>query len=164
MNLLYLSADDFNVQRGTNGNILCQSIRGVSLVMFYSTKCAHCKTLLPIFRALPRALPGVHFGIINVMNERDIIRKASQTITPIEYVPLIILYYNGRPYMLYKGEYNIEYLKRFIVEVVNNIRQKQKFSTGKVVATKNKIPGYSIGIPVSDESVCYLEMGNAYNS
>ena len=46
--LLFLTNDDFVLNKGTKGNILCTSIQGFSLILFYSTQCPHCKSLIPI--------------------------------------------------------------------------------------------------------------------
>ena len=35
--LLFLQTQDFNIQKGVKGDILCHGIRGLSLVIFYST-------------------------------------------------------------------------------------------------------------------------------
>ena len=128
--LLFLSSGDFHISKGANGPILCNTIRGLSLVLFYSKQCNHCQMLLPIFQNLPGSITGCQFGIINVSSDKgDIIRKSSITILPIEYVPLIILYVNMKPYMVYKGPYSINEIKRFIFDVYNNLNNKQKFSS-----------------------------------
>jgi hypothetical protein len=50
--LLFLQTEDFSIQKGIKGNILCHSIRGLSLLLFYSTNCQHSRTLVPIFKKL----------------------------------------------------------------------------------------------------------------
>ena len=64
--LLFLTSDDFNIQKGTKGNIVCNNIRGFSLILFYSTSCPHCEKFIPIFKNLPGSLPGCQFGLINI--------------------------------------------------------------------------------------------------
>jgi lysozyme family protein len=105
-----------------------------------------------------------------------------QTIVPIEYVPLMILYVDGRPHMIYKGDTNPDEIRRFIMEVANNIKKKQQFSAERKSNARRRgdnrpnsesssqsrqIPAYALGIPVygdlSDNRVCYLKDGDAYN-
>jgi hypothetical protein len=96
--LLFLSSDDFLIGKGTKGDILCNSIPGFSLILFYSTQCSHCQTLIPIFKKLPGTINGCQFGMINISTNKECIRMASNTIAPIIYVPYIVLYVQGKPY------------------------------------------------------------------
>jgi thioredoxin-like negative regulator of GroEL len=163
--LLFLSSDDFYVTKGTKGDILCNSISGFSLILFYSTQCNYCKDLIPIFKSLPGSIGGCQFGLINVSAQKAIIGKSKDTITPIKYVPYIVLYINGKPFMLYQGPYIANEIKKFIFEVSQKINSKQEFSSSENIKqkTKNSIPSYTIGIPKCDDDVCYLEFDEAYD-
>lgn len=162
--LLFLTSDDFNISKGTKGNILCHSIPGFSLVLFYSTQCEHCKELIPIFKKLPGTIGGCQFGMINVSSNKNCIRMSKETIVPITYVPYIILYINGRPFMRYQGPYDSGEIRKFVLEVSQNVANKQKFSSEKVKEDPHGgIPEYTIGKPLyGDQKVCYLEFDNAY--
>jgi thiol-disulfide isomerase/thioredoxin len=161
--LLFLTSEDFNIQRGTKGDILCNGIQGFSLILFYSTYCTHCQSLIPIFKSLPGTINGCQFGIINVSQHRACIQMSKNTIAPITYVPYIVLYINGKPFMVYKGPYDANEIKRFILEVVNNLQKKQQFSRERIKENpQTKIPEYSIGNPLCGTSVCYLEFEKAY--
>ncbi len=160
--LLFLSSNDFTVQQGTNGNILCTDISGISLVLFYSTQCVYCQKLIPIFKELPSTINGCQFVMINVSTNKRIVDMARQTILPIKYVPLIVMYVHGKPYYRYEGPKDINEIRRFILEMANNIQNKQQF-TGKDSNNKSSIPGYTIGHPLTgDDMVCYLEFDQAY--
>ena len=37
-----------------SGLVLCNNIKELSLVMFYSNNCPHCKDMLKILRVLPK--------------------------------------------------------------------------------------------------------------
>lgn len=162
--LLFLTTEDFNVQRGTKGNIMCHGIPGFSLILFYSTHCVHCQGLIPIFKNLPGTIGGCQFGMINISNNRACVEMSKQSITPITYVPYIVLYINGKPFMVYKGPYNAEEIRRFVIEVANNVQKKQQFSKAQVKQDDRGIPSYTIGHPVcGDEKVCYLEFMKAYD-
>lgn len=164
--LLFLSPEDFYTTEGSKGKILCNSISGFSLILFYSTQCEFCKELLPIFKNLPGTIGGCQFGIINVSVNKSIIGLSNTTITPIKYVPYIILYINGKPFMLYQGPYEMSSIQRFIFEVSKKVNNKQEFSSTKDKKTsKNKkfnIPDYTIGTPKCEDDICYLEFDFAY--
>ena len=166
--LLFLTSDDFTVTKGTKGNILCQSIPGFSLILFYSTQCEHCNTLIPIFKKLPGTIGGCQFGMINVSSNKTCVRMSKDTIVPITYVPYIVLYINGKPFMRYQGPYDMSEIKRFVIEVAQNVKSKQSFTSEKVKIDPNGgIPAYTIGKPLYGNKhaplVCYLDFDTAYN-
>jgi thiol-disulfide isomerase/thioredoxin len=163
--LLFLTSDDFVVQKGVNGDVLCNTIPGFSLILFYSTHCVHCKTLVPIFKQLPGTIGGVQFGMINVSVNKNCVKMSKDTIAPISYVPYIILYIGGKPFMKYNGPSDIEEIKRFVLEVAKKVKAKQKFSSDNVKEDpKGGIPLYTIGKPLygDDDKVCYLNWDDAY--
>lgn len=167
--LLYLSANDFSIQKGSKGNIMCHEIPGFSLILFYSTHCTHCQTLIPIFKKLPGTIGGCQFGMINVSTNKYVIQKARNTIAPVKYVPYIVLYVSGRPFMVYKGPYDGGEIRRFVIEVANSLQKKRKFSSVKKVQKssghKKEIPDFTVGIPIygdGNEDVCYLDFTEAY--
>ena len=59
---------------------------------------------IPIFNL--RTLTGCQFGMINVNKNKNIIRLSKQTISQITFVPYIILFINGKPFMRYDGPIN----------------------------------------------------------
>ena len=168
--LLFLTSDDFSIQKHGKGNVMCHGIPGFSLILFYSTHCVHCQTLIPIFKKLPGTLGGCQFGMINVSTNKHCVLMSNNTIAPITYVPYIILYDNGRPYMVYKGPYDAEEIRRFIIEIANNLQKKQAFVNSnkqeqKGAKRKKQIPDYTVGIPVygkGNDNVCYLDFNRAY--
>lgn len=162
--LLFLTSVDFSVNKGTKGNILCNGIQGYSLILFYSTQCVHCKELIPIFKKLPGSIAGCQFGMINVSSNKQCVQMSRDTIAPITYVPYIVLYINGKPFMRYNGPHTDGDLKKFVIEVANNLQTKQKFSDQQVKDEPKGIPLYCIGNPLcgQDDRVCYLSMDEAY--
>lgn len=164
--LLFLTSEDFNIQKGAKGDVLCHNIPGFSLILFYSTHCDYCKDLIPIFKRLPGTIGGCQFGMINVSTNRACVEMALKTIAPIKYVPYIVLYINGKPFMMYKGPHQDEEIRRFVVEVANNVQKKQQFSNGKVQDEPSSgLLAYCIGKPLcGNDKVCYLSFGDAYIS
>jgi hypothetical protein len=165
--LLFLTSDDFGIQRGTKGNILCTNIQGFSLVLFYSTQCSYCQSLIPIFKQLPGSVGGCQFGMINVSHNKQCVMMSRETIAPIKEVPYILLYVNGKPYMRYKGPQDQREIARFVVEVSQKVQTNQNFSKDDKRIKEDPrggIPAYTIGRPLCgpDDKVCYLEFNNAY--
>lgn len=171
--LLFLSTEDFQLTKATKGNIMSTNIPGFSLILFYSTQCQHCQSLIPIFKQLPGNVGGCQFGMINVNNNKQCILMSRETIAPINVVPYIILYINGKPYMRYQGPHDSKEIIRFIVEVSQKVQNRQTFTKTEEVKdvkkqkSKGIIPAYTIGNPLygdDSDSVCYLEFNNAYGT
>lgn len=162
--LIFLTTNDFHLEKGQKGTLLCNKISGFSLILFYSTQCKHSMNFLPNFRKLPGVISGCQFGMINISKNKDLVKISSGTITPIEYVPYLILYSNGKPFMRYDGQHDINSIKNFIMDVNNKLKHKRQFSKGTVVKNgRKKIPSYTIGNPLyGTEERSYLEFNDAY--
>jgi thiol-disulfide isomerase/thioredoxin len=124
--LLFLSSNDFVILKGLKGDILCNFIPGISLIMFYSNSCENCKNLIPIFKQLPGNISGCQFGLVNLSQNKNIIEMSFNTITPIEFVPYIVLFNDGKPFIRYTGPHNIKCLTQFIVEIAGTIKSRNK--------------------------------------
>ena len=165
--LLFLTSDDFNIQRGVKGPIMCTSIQGFSLILFYSTECNHCQSLIPIFKRMPGSVGGCQFGMINVSHNKQCVILSRNTIAPIKVVPYIVLYINGKPHMRYDGPYVAEEIGRFIVEVSRSVQKQESLEKDDRIKQdpKGGIPAYTIGHPLCgpDDRVCYLEFDEAYS-
>ena len=173
--LLYLTDEDFNVIRGEKGNLLCHSIPGMALILFYHKNCPNCVHLFPIFKTLPNVLSGCQFGIVNIGVQRKVIDMSKQTVMPLQHVPLVLLYINGKPYFKYTGDYDLEKIKGFIFEVQHKLQSKQQFYKKNnnqqpqqqdlhfKENAKTGIPEYSLGSPLYGEcDVSYLMDKDAY--
>lgn len=164
--LLFLSSDDFHIQQGEKGSILCTDIQGISMILFYSTECVYCKNLIPIFKNLPNVINGCQIGMINVSTNKRIVQMSHSTICPIKYVPFILLYVHGKPYMIYNGTKDIHELKKFILDVSNSIQSQSSFihnNSNVITKTTKSIPEFTIGVPLcGKDGVCYLEYTDAY--
>ena len=166
--LLFLNSEDFQLQNGTKGPIMCTNIRGFSLILFYSTQCQYCQSLIPIFKNLPGKIGGCQFGMINVSQNKKCVLMSRKSIAPIKVVPYIILYVNGKPYMRYNGPQDANEITRFVVEISKKIRSQENFIQNDSRIKKGKgndIPAYTIGKPLCgpDDKVCYLEFDTAYD-
>lgn len=164
--LLFLSEDYFKTMNTQKGDVLGTTIRGISLILFYSTQCPYCEPFIPIFKKLPGTVGGCQFGMINISTNRSIVEKSKNTIMPLTYVPYIVLYNNGQPIVSYDGPPNEQELKNFVMSIVQSNQAKQQFMQEKkpqVVEQPSAIPAYTIGVPKNAEK-CYLDWASAYKS
>lgn len=159
--LLFLTGEDFTLQNTPKGKVLTNSLSGFSLIMFYSMQCNHSKVFFPIFTQLPASIGGCLIGIVNVNKNKKLVQDSLTTITPITYVPYIVLYIKGQPYMKYQGPPTVEAITKFVFEVSKKVNARQKFSDDDKTIRKprgSKIPEYTIGEPLyGDGKVTYLE-------
>lgn len=165
--LLFLTSEDFSIQKGAKGPILCTNIQGFSLILFYSTQCIYCQKFIPTFKCLPGTIGGCQFGMINVSHNKQCVLLSRQTIAPIKEVPYIVLYVNGKPYMRYRGPHDQREISRFIIEVSRKVQANQNFAKDdkRIKEEPRGIPAYTIGHPLCgpDDKVCYLDFGDAYS-
>ena len=169
---LFLETDDFQLtQIEDNGErkvIMNTQIPGLSLLLFYSPVCVHSSKIFPIFKKLPSMINGCQFGLINISMNRDLIKMSNSSITPIQYVPFIILYLHGQPYMIYDGPRTENDIREFVISVANKMPRKDrsKFSNEEVQSnSKRQIPEWSLGMPLFGKNdVTYLKDEDAYNS
>jgi thioredoxin-like negative regulator of GroEL len=176
--LLFLQTCDFSTQPSTRGGeIVCHNIRGVSLILMYATKCEFCRRLIPIFKRLPGTIGGCQFGMVNIENERELVRMSVSSLVPISYVPLIVLYVNGKPFIRYDGAHEEQAIREFLIDVTNRLQTRERFaarsSTGGAASAADAsskcngktrdIPAFTIGYPLyGDEDDMYKEFDEAY--
>lgn len=171
--LLFLTADDFSLITDDNNNsIMINNIPNFSLILFYSTHCQHCQNIIPIMKQLPGTISGCQFGMINVSKNKKTVRMSKNTITPLTYVPYIILYYNKRPYMRYDGDINdINEIQNFVKDVAESILQQVNIQKGDDNNQTSddyhiNIPEYCIAKPITGgghENICYINFSDAYH-
>lgn len=173
---LYLTESDFTLIEGKGSSVLINQLKGLSLILFYSTQCEHCHTVLPIFKNLPGTLTGCQFGIVNIGTNQKIIEIAKKSNTPLTYVPFILLYYNGKPFMSYDDKHDIDLLRKFVIDASKKLQAKQMFidknkqvqtqssssSMASAQTKKRSTPGYTTGHPLYGNNVCYLEDEKCY--
>ena len=144
--LIYLTPKDFTEK-------MVHGIRGTSIVLFYAGGCQFSMVLLPIFKKMPKSdIHGVQFGVMNVGFYKEIVQKAKDSDTPIEYVPLIIMYNNGVPSVKYEGELT----EQGLLEFIKAMHEKNKTEAGKKKSAKRE---YCEGNPLcGDDEECYLKV------
>lgn len=180
MSLLFFSQDDFTLRHHQDSIKLCTKVKGLSLIFFYSEKCDHCHIFFPIFKDLPKSVGGCMFGSINISHNKNLIASSKKSTTPLEYVPYIILYIDGVPFMRYDGDRSLEGIRSFIFQVASSLQQTSNDdnthgrrlanesgmeaklnSMDGVQQNKQKVNEYTLGQPKKKE-VCYLTLDSAY--
>ena len=158
-NILFLNDKDFSTKTVSSGVVITTRITNISVVMFYSPKCQYSRDLMPLFRKLPTTLSGCIFAIANISKYPNIVNISRTTKMPIRYVPLLILFVNGLPYMEYKGEYTIDNIKQFILDTSNSVYNNIPRETMKHVTQHpdHPVPVYSLGIPIFTGIANYVE-------
>ena len=164
--IISLREDDFQLDHGTKGMVMCTGIKGVSLVMFYSMQCPICTQLIPDYKRLPQLVNGCRFCVVNVNQNAGVIDMSAQTIAPIEVVPYIILYINGRPFLQYDDEPSLYKIVSFLQYSLKLIDTKRSF-VDRGARVESEIPKYSIAAPYLDfkcsqDGFCYLTADKAY--
>jgi len=169
--LIFLSEQDFSIQQGKKGKLLCNNLSGISLVLFFSKQCKHCVSLYPIFERLPQHIPGCQFALLNVSTNPSVARMSQETILPLTHVPFLILFVNGKPFLRYNGEKSLNALANFVSEVLNRIQTQttKNFTNNStlVVDDDMEIPAFSVGLPYNilcEGETCYLKFGDAYKN
>jgi thioredoxin-like negative regulator of GroEL len=180
MSTIFLTSEDFSVEQVNASRLLFTNIRGISVVMFYSTKCVHCQTLIPIFKTLPRMIPNCQFGMVNIDLQKSVIAMSRETIDPIKFVPYIVFYANRRPIIKYSGPHNLNEIARFVTEVSRTLSSQQFFTqeaeqkSAGAQKQERAIPEYTTGFPcstehhkndethISQDDICYVTDLDAY--
>jgi thiol-disulfide isomerase/thioredoxin len=125
--LLFLDSDDYYKTQGQKGPILCHKIKGLSLIFYYSTECPHCQSFIPEFKKLPGRIGGCQFGMVNINKNIKLIKLSQNTIAPIQFVPYIMLYVDGKPFIRYDGEHNLDMIMDFIIDVNKKLKKREQF-------------------------------------
>lgn len=163
--IIRLQTEDFHVDAGTKGPILCTGIKGMTLVMFFSPLCDICKDLFPKFQRLPQVITGCNFCTLNINENRQIIAMSKQTISPIQYVPHIVFFVNSRPFLQYDDDTTLEKLMNFVTYAMKLVESKKSF-IDRGVKIESDIPKYSIAKPYHElkceGDFCYLTFQDAY--
>jgi len=130
--ILFLGNDDFQIRQGDQGMLLTLTYdsKGLTLVLFYSKECPYCDSLINKFKQLPNYVNGCQFAMVNVNRNMSVVERSKNTVAPITYVPDVILYVNGMPYIRYDGAHDIQHIKDFIVSIYQKIQKTAFIENG----------------------------------
>ena len=158
--IVFLSDKNFGIGSGTKGKLLFNDLKGISIVLMYSTNCSVCHQVIPIFKELPNYVNGCTFGVINIDNNKDVVAKSHLTTMAIKYVPQLIVFNNGKPFVKYTGEKRLEPMVAFFKDTISRVQQSLNFSK-QSEKKKEEISEYEgSGVPYNivcdNEGMCYL--------
>lgn len=186
-NCLYLGEQDFYVGEGKRGPVVCTTQNGVMFVMFHADPnvCPNCDTAKPEFMQLAQVINGAKFGLCNLNRARNLVNNSFKTITPLQVVPLFILFVNGRPFMNYNGQRLLKHFAEFMQVALKRLSEQQTFgANGQPQGVSNAVTQdaevtphgiaydydyVSVSNPTSmgnvtcEDGVCYLTAGESYS-
>lgn len=172
---VFLDEGDFSFTNSKNGKLLSHKLPGLSFVLFYTNGCKYCKIMAETFKKLPSLYKGIKFCMFNLTNKLNFIQTVKkETITPIDYVPYMMVYVNGIPYVQYTGEYDVNKCLAFLSNVekaIHDSKMKSRMTSSLVkkepVKEEKKRHPCTLGIPICGDgkrdNVCFVTMKEAYN-
>lgn len=161
-NILYLRSENFGIDKittnGSTHSVLCNSIKGVSVVLFYSgSRCAYSRDALSEFKRVAPAVNGIVFGAIDIDNAMAVVRLARSTVTRIEGVPYIMLYLNGIPRQVYPDTYEMTApsIQNFATTIAARLLNTE---TRQAAPPPDAAGGgiYFIAVPLKRKNVTYV--------
>ena len=161
----FLTTNDFNVSNRTLGNSITS---GYSLILFHSSRCPHCKLAQEIVAHLSDTVVGCEFGMINLDDNKGVIRLAAQSNLKLEYVPLLVFFANGKAYMMYAGPLNEGNVRQFIEQVARAFAEEYSSGDPNGRTLIDGVDGCALDDEVcKDDYVkrqrgCYVTMKEAY--
>jgi thioredoxin family protein len=128
MSLHGLSATNFKVIVDPRSNLkhLTITVQGIVVVFFKKTGCQGCAVLEPVYSQISAEDKRLVFCIIDLQYNASVTSMARDTSTPIQTVPQIFMYVNGRPHAKFRGQRNAQAVKAFINDAIISIPQPQQ--------------------------------------
>lgn len=146
MSVDQLSSQHFQVV-GTKKRTLNIQVPGNVLVFFKMQNCPGCAQFEPVFHQLASQTPTIKHTVADLSYNREIVVMSRQTNTPIEKVPFIMLYVNGRPHAKFNGKKNIPSLQNFITKALGAVpapsRRPQSSFVQQPPGYAQQPPGYA---------------------
>lgn len=90
---MILTSKDFTV---INSELVLINSRGFSLVFFSAQHCSYCDEFKPYFDFVSARVTGCNFFFCDMSQEKQLEQMSQYTKTPITYVPLVLLFANGK--------------------------------------------------------------------
>ncbi len=144
MGVQNLSESNFSL---SDGRMMC-NVDGICLVMFKSNGCKFSSQFFPIFTKLSRD-SRLTWASVNIDGNRRIIKMALNTKTPINSVPVIIMYVNGRPYAKFNGDRTSDKLSSFVDNILDKVGDTGGGSQSFIT------PGYTPTHPTPNASISH---------
>lgn len=181
--MLFLNSQHFTTK--TDGTVSI-NIQGFSIILFYSRSCPHCNTMEGFFEKIDRHVNGITTGKVLLDENKDIIPVLAKSNIELTYVPFVVFFAHGSPYMIYSGPNDLKSLTDFIVEVANTHRSEnseqssmnsfdnnpqrsvdQSHNSSSALGCKiddKKCQDETLEQKKKEMSACYTTMENAYSN
>lgn len=151
----------------TGKKLLCHGIAHpkkliISHVLFFTPDCEYCEELKETFKILSQHITSHYFCFCNLKLSSQVVKYSKESTTPLQHVPYVITYVNGKPYAKYEGDRTVKGLKDFIQLVNSKVEQ---FKTSPQLQKDELDEQVSTGAtPANKAKRCYLTMDEAYSS
>ena len=123
MSIHQLSTQNFHVV-GQQRQSLNINYGGNVLVFFKLQECQGCAAFEPVFNQLSTEEQRVSVAVLDLTYNREIVQMSRSSTTPIQKVPCLILYVQGRPHARFKGQKDLQSLKNFITGALQAVPQQ----------------------------------------
>jgi thioredoxin-like negative regulator of GroEL len=115
-----------NFSRSPNGTLLI-NVPQSCLVLFKTKSCPHCVSLEPIFKQLSISDNRVLFCFADISMDRDIHKISKDSNIQITTVPIIVFYYQGKPFARYKGSRDAASISNFVTQISSKTASSPEF-------------------------------------
>lgn len=117
-----LSSKNFRLSSGSK-RTLDIDVGGKILLFIKMDGCPGCSSFYPIFQELSKLDKRVNYVIFDITNpsNKQVVAMSRESTTPIESVPLILIYNDGSPVAKYKGKKTFEGVQGFITAILKVI-------------------------------------------
>lgn len=110
---MFLTPDDFV---NDDGHIRVNP-RCTMVVLFHSHECGFSRKFFSVFQEVQREVLGLVFASIDVSHHPQVVHVTKQSNLELTYVPLMVVFQNGRVFSIYKGAIEYDTIKEFILSV-----------------------------------------------
>lgn len=140
--MIELTPQNFNIIKTSKGDLVEYLDKELTVILFYKNdeNIKYSNEFKRIFSEIEETDFECKFACIDVDEYPEQLEIASKTKTPINYVPYVVVYAQGRPYMSYSGKINSEE----IVKLITYVQLMQTVTASIQFDTKSIIPMYVV--------------------
>ncbi|HMP31045.1 MAG TPA: thioredoxin family protein [Saprospiraceae bacterium] len=135
-----LTAQNF-VFIGNKNKSLGINVDGNVLVYFKINGDPNCNVFDPVFSQLAAKENRAMLAILDIQQNSNVYRMSKETSTPLQAVPLLILYVNGRPHAKFNGTKNLGSLQGFITKALSATAAAPKTVPSTFMPSQNMYGG-----------------------
>lgn len=141
--MLDLTPFDFNILKTPKGDVIeYKSSKDLTVIIFYKNdeNKVYSDQYIKIFKEIEQTEMECTFAGINVDEYPNQLELSTNTKTPIHYVPYVVIYVQGRPYMSYSGKIDpVE-----IIKLITYVQLMQTVTASMQFDPKSIIPIYMV--------------------